>query len=85
MNVTFVRCESFGCKNLTSDLYKKLYGSYCFEHSSKTNKPIGVLDKPKLLSPISPRRTKYNEKLSVKSPASPNIEFENYEFKPISV
>jgi hypothetical protein len=58
MNVTFVRCESFGCKNLTSDLYKKLYGSYCFEHCAKTNKPVGVLDKPKLISPISPRRTK---------------------------
>jgi hypothetical protein len=82
MEVTFVRCESFGCKNLTSDLYKKLYGAYCFEHCAKTNKPIGVLDKPKLISPISPRRTKT---LEVQTLKSPGVEFENYEFKPASV
>jgi hypothetical protein len=80
MNVTFVRCESFGCKNLTSDLYKKLYGSYCFEHCAKTNKPVGVLDKPKLISPISPRRTKPLDNNS-KNTKSPGTTFENYEFK----
>jgi hypothetical protein len=95
MNVTFVKCESFGCKNLTSDLYKKLYGSYCFEHTSKVNKPVGFLDNPKTLSPISPRRTvgpgspSRNSRIAggtlENSSLSPEITFENYEYKPMKV
>jgi len=88
MNVTFVKCESFGCKNLTSDLYKKLYGAYCFEHTSKVNKPAGFLDKPKTLSPISPRRT-VTPGSPIRSPnvsaGSPEVTFENYEYKPMKV
>lgn len=86
MDVTLVRCESFGCINLTTDLYKKLYGAYCFEHCAKTNKPLGVLDKPKLISPISPRRTKTLEVQALnKKTKSPGVSFENYEFKPVNV
>jgi len=92
MNVTFVKCESFGCKNLTSDLYIKLFGAYCFEHTSKVNKPVGVLEKPKSISPISPRRTvlagspSRSSGLSPKSTTlSPEITFENYEYKPRTV
>jgi len=80
MNVTFVKCDSFKCKNLTSDLYKKLYGSYCFEHTAKVNKPAGVLEKPKNISPISPRRTVLPG--SPLGNKSPDITFENYEYKP---
>ena len=92
MNVTFVKCESFGCKNLTSDLYKKLYGAYCFEHTSKVNKPVGFLDKPKTLSPISPRRTvtagsptRFSGENSGSVSLSPEVTFENYEYKPMKV
>jgi hypothetical protein len=56
MNVTFTHCEAYGCKNITSDLYKEKFGVYCFEHTSKCKPPFGNVVKNKNLSPISPRR-----------------------------
>jgi hypothetical protein len=62
MDVTFVHCESYGCKNITSDLYKENFGAYCFEHSSKVKSPFGTKTKFSSLSPISPRRIVLTEK-----------------------
>jgi hypothetical protein len=62
MDVTFVHCEAYGCKNITSDLYKEKYGAYCFEHTSKVKAPFGIETKFKSLSPISPRRIALTEK-----------------------
>jgi hypothetical protein len=67
MNVVFVQCESYGCKNITSDLYKEKFGAYCFEHSSKVKAPFGDKTKFKSLSPISPRRISLVKNPSVNS------------------
>lgn len=62
MDVTFVHCEAYGCKNITSDLYKEKYGAYCFEHTSKVKPPFGTKSQFHTLSPISPRRIVLTEK-----------------------
>jgi hypothetical protein len=62
MDVTFVHCESYGCKNITSDLYKEKFGAYCFEHTSKVKAPFGTKSQFNSLSPISPRRIVLTEK-----------------------
>lgn len=67
MNVTFVHCEVYGCKNITSDLYKEKFGAYCFEHTSNIKAPFGKQTKFKSLSPISPRRISLIKESSVNS------------------
>lgn len=81
-----VRCESYGCKNLTNAIHKEVYGSYCFEHTSKVKAPIGFQNTTKILSPVSPRNfviplVSNHSKLKPSSPIrSPLMEskFENY-------
>ena len=56
MEVTFVHCEAYECKNITSKLYKEKFGSFCFEHSSKTKGPFKIDPLIEKVSPVSPRR-----------------------------
>lgn len=57
MNVTFVHCEAYECKNITSKQYKERFGSFCFEHSSKTKGPFHIEASNERVSPVSPRRS----------------------------
>jgi hypothetical protein len=57
MEVTFVHCEAYECKNITTNSYKEKFGSFCFEHSSKTKGPFNIETTSEKVSPVSPRRT----------------------------
>jgi hypothetical protein len=57
MEVIFVHCEAYECKNITSKSYKENFGSFCFEHSSKTKGPFHIESSTEKVSPVSPRRT----------------------------
>ena len=57
MEVTFVHCEAYECKNITTNSYKEKFGAFCFEHSSKTKGPFNIEPLTEKVSPVSPRRT----------------------------
>jgi len=78
MNVAFVKCEFYGCKNITTGSYKDLYGAFCFEHTGKNKAPMGIPENKQKLSPISPRRISLQRRET--DPISEPV-FENYEYK----
>jgi hypothetical protein len=76
MKVTFVQCQAYQCKNITTDLYKEKYGAYCFKHTGKTKKPQNIEVKDVKLSAVSPRRVQVQGLQTT---------VENYEYNPMKV
>ena len=75
MKVVFIHCQLKGCKNITQNIFKEEYGSFCFLHSKYTHPFIYEEPELKDASPLSSRRTPL-------SPSRENIFFNTVDSSP---